>query len=146
MINIPIRVKNLIRKYGTSNPYDLSYDLNIEICECALPDKIRGFFVQALRKKFIVLNSEMTEIEKTIVLCHELGHVRLHSGYGYHFSASTTYFVSSKKEAEANLYCVYLLARRHDIDCKLVDRIISEKRPEPKLVHQILNDVMQYEF
>lgn len=146
MINIPIRVKNLIRKYGTSNPYELADELDIKICECVLPDKVRGFFVRALRRKFIVLNTNMTEIEKTIVLCHEIGHVRLHSGYGYHFSASTTYFVSSKKEVEANLYCVHLLARRHDIDCKLIDKIISEKKPEPKLVHQILNDIMRCEF
>ncbi|WP_196603791.1 ImmA/IrrE family metallo-endopeptidase [Pectinatus haikarae] len=146
MFNIPIRVKNLIRKYDTSSPYELAKYLNITIYEYDLPPELRGFCVRVLRRKMIFLSQSMTEIEKTIVLCHELGHIRLHSEYGYHFSANTIYFVKSRCEAEANLYAAYLLSYRHDIDSGLIHRIISEKHPDPKTVHTMLNDIMRCEF
>lgn len=146
MFNIPLRIKNLIKKYDTSSPYELAKYLNISIYEYDLPPELRGFCVRVLRRKMIFINEAMTEIEKLIVLCHELGHIRLHNGYGYHFSANTIYFVKSRREAEANLYAVYLLSYRHDIDSELIHRIISEKHPEPIIVHKILNDIMQYEF
>lgn len=146
MFNIPVRVKHLINKYDTCDPYELAKDLGIFVYEYDLPPELRGFFVRVLRRKMIFLNQSMTEIEKTIVLCHELGHVRLHVGYGYYLEASTSYYVPCKREAEANLFATYFLSYRHNIDADLIQRIISEKQPDPKMVHAILNDIMKCEF
>ena len=56
MFNIKVRVKNLVKKYRTGNPFQLADDLGITIVRLPLPDDIRGFFVNVLRRKYIVLN------------------------------------------------------------------------------------------
>ena len=56
MFNIKVRVKNLVNKYRTGNPFQLASDLGITIVRLPLPDDIRGFFVNVLRRKYIVLN------------------------------------------------------------------------------------------
>lgn len=81
MFNISLRVENLILKYDTANPYQLAKCLNFDIYELDLPSEIRGFLIRPLRRKCIVLNSNLSELQKQIVLCHEIGHARLHSGY-----------------------------------------------------------------
>lgn len=71
-MNIPLRVANLVKKYGTCNPYHLVSDLGITILELNLPDSVRGFTARALRRKYIVLNAALPEANQRIVLCHEL--------------------------------------------------------------------------
>ena len=73
MFNIPLRVENLILKYDTANPYQLAKCLNFDIYELDLPSAIRGFLIRPLRRKCIVLNANLSELQKHIVLCHELG-------------------------------------------------------------------------
>lgn len=146
MFNIKLRVKNLVKKYGTSSPDILAQDLGIDVCELDLPRKVNGFFVRALRKKFIVLNTNLTEIEREIVLSHEIGHVRLHRGYGYYFSMSGTCYVKCRMETEANIYAIQLLSYRHDIDADLLESVIKNRHPDPCIVHKILTGLITYEF
>ncbi|WP_420488866.1 ImmA/IrrE family metallo-endopeptidase [Phascolarctobacterium faecium] len=72
MFNIPLRVENLILKYDTANPYQLAKCLKFDVFELDLPSEIRGFLVRPLRRKCIVLNANLSELQKRIVLCHEL--------------------------------------------------------------------------
>jgi Zn-dependent peptidase ImmA (M78 family) len=138
-MNIKLRVANLINKYGTCNPYTLSSYLGITVLELDLPSRVRGFMVRSLRRKYIALNTALPEENQKIVLCHELGHARLHPAYGYYYTLSGTYFIRSKKEVEANEYALHLLSYSTDINASLLAAIINTKRPDPYIVHQILS-------
>ena len=71
--NMKLRVKNLIEKYNTSNPYVLCERLRIEIKYVYYKD-VKGFFSRVLRRKYIVINEKLDEYSQLVVLCHELGH------------------------------------------------------------------------
>ena len=143
MLNIKLRVRNLVRKYDTSNPYELAKPLNIDVYEFKLPPDVRGFLIRPLRRKMIFLNDELSETEKLVALSHELGHARLHSGYGYTLRANTPYYRNSRREAEANEFAAHLLSYRHDINADMLQQVLTQKRPEPLMVHKMLNEIIK---
>jgi len=144
MINIKIRVANIVRKHGTARPYELAHCLGINVIPVDLPLHIRGFLVRVLRRKIIILNDRLPEESANVVLCHELGHARLHTGYGYYFHPNQTYYVPSKREREANEFAVHLLSYCHDIDAGVVAKIINSNRPNPAVIHKILSELSSY--
>lgn len=140
MINIKLRVANLVKKYGTANPHLLAKALNIHIIRLPLPECTRGFLVRCLRRKYILINEALSDVAERVVICHELGHARLHLSYGYHFNADYTYFVPSKRESEANEYALHLLSYSGDTDSLMaLQQYIVERRPDPREVHRLLN-------
>ena len=64
MLNIRIRVRNLITKYGTVNPRLLVAALGISIIETDLPKYSRIFFVRVLCRSCIILNQALPEAGK----------------------------------------------------------------------------------
>ena len=62
--------------------------------------------------------------------------------YGYYYTLSGTYFIKSRKEAEANEFAAHLLSYSNDIDSSLLAKFIQEKRPDPRVVHQILSEIV----
>jgi len=143
MIDINRLVSNFVVKYGTANPYTLASYLKIRIITTDLPENLRGFLVRVLRRKIIILNDQLSEIGAKVVLCHELGHVRLHSGYGYHFHPNQTYYIPAKREREASEYGARLLSYSHDLDGNLMSKIINEKKPDPKIIHRLLAELIE---
>lgn len=141
MIDIKSHVANLVKKHGSSNPFFIADCLGIDILPFDLPVSICGFLVRVLRRKIIILNSRLNETSQNIVICHELGHARLHAGYGYYFNPNMTYYIPSKREREANEYAANLLSYSYDIDSDLVARIINDKRPAPKIIHRLLAEL-----
>jgi Predicted Zn peptidase len=101
-MNLKLRVKNLVNKHGTADPFIIASGLGIKTHLAPLPKTVRGFLARVLRRKFIFVNEDLPELSQKIVVCHELGHARLHTGYGYRFHHDTTYYVPSKREREAN--------------------------------------------
>lgn len=142
MINIKLRVKNLVTKYNTANPFELAKELNIKIISLDLPDSIKGFLVRVLRRKYIILNNKLTYERQKIVLAHELGHARLHTAYGYYLHADMSYYVPSKREKEANEFAIHLLSYSSNLDANLISKIIKEKNPNPREVHRILSKLI----
>lgn len=138
MLNIKVRVKNLVNKYRTGNPFQLASDLGITIVRLPLPDDIRGFLVHVLRRKYIVLSEDLCYAGQKVTVCHELGHARLHAGYGYYLHPDRAYYVRSRLEAEANEYAAHLLAYSTDIDSDEMARIINQRHPDPREVHFLL--------
>ena len=67
MLNIKVRARHLVEKYGTGDPFHLAGDLNIHIIHAPLPISIRGFLVHVLRRKIIILNGS---------LCYEAQKIR----------------------------------------------------------------------
>ena len=142
-MNIKRRVANLIKRHGTADPFYIAHDLNIDIIPFPLPSSIRGFLVRVLRRKIIFVNNSLDDASQKIVVCHELGHARLHVGYGYYLHPNSSYYIPSKREHEANEYALHLLSHSHDIDIGLVIKILKEKRPDPKVVHRLLSELTQ---
>lgn len=75
---IKAAVQKLIKKYKTSNPYELASYLNINVFQWDLHHEIMGFYKYDKRNKYIVINSNLSQGEKTFVCSHELGHAQLH--------------------------------------------------------------------
>lgn len=116
MINIPLRVKNLIKKYDTSDPYRIARELNIEIVFCDTPKGINGLWRRVLKRKYIVINERLNEWQRKAVLCHELAHYRCHRGYVSYCMAGRSFFSKTSKENQANLYAAEMMAYCSDIE------------------------------
>ena len=77
-MDIKRHVKILVKKYNTRNPYELADYLKIEIRRASLPLHIHGFYDRVLRRKFIVINSELESYLQRQTCAHELAHALLH--------------------------------------------------------------------
>lgn len=122
-MNIKLRAQNLIDKYHTRNPITLARKLGIEVIYTDLGD-VRGFFKVLLRRKFIFINSEMTEFEQKLVCGHELGHAFLHSSKKIQFMLDHTRIArKSKLEDEANLFMKYLIFDDDCEECICIDEL-----------------------
>lgn len=115
-MDIPRRVRNLIKKYKTRNPYELASHLNIHIVFQPMHHSVHGFFDRVLRRKFIVINSTLPEHLQRQTCAHELGHALMHKGWGYYFMIEHTFFSPGRFEREANVFAWLLLFDEED--CK----------------------------
>ncbi len=119
MINYKIRVRNLIRKYNTCNPYKLATLLNIEVLVMNLSlDMPKGIFKKVLGTKFIIINSSrvLNEADKDFILAHELGHAIFHSSDRAFFLHDHTFYQRGRFEIEANKFAAELLIDEKEID------------------------------
>ncbi len=57
-----------------------------------------------------MINQSLRSEWKRFVCAHELGHDRLHRGYGYYFIEEQTLFCPGRFEREANRFAVEFLA------------------------------------
>ena len=110
MLNIPLRVKNLMRKYGTKNPYKLCKLLNIHVRYMDLGN-VKGVYKKIVTNKFIIIDEKLSEIMQLVVLCHELAHAVLHNTKEIQSFKDYDLFprVSNNIELEANKFAAELL-------------------------------------
>jgi Zn-dependent peptidase ImmA (M78 family) len=101
-------VKELVEEYETSDPYRLARLMGIDVDEFPFR-RIKGLILEIAGKVTIVLNANLPEWLKRVVLAHELGHRQLSpQGVGYFFLAEHT-LMESRVEYEANRFTVELL-------------------------------------
>ena len=93
-MNIKLRVLNLIAKYRTRNPFKLANLLGITVIFRDLGE-VRGLFKKVLKRRYIFINSNLSEFNRRIVCCHELGHAILHSSSEYQFLIDNTRLFAS---------------------------------------------------
>jgi Zn-dependent peptidase ImmA (M78 family) len=98
----------LVRKYSTNDPYELSDYLNIDIYRHPLGN-IKGVYKYFRRSKLIFINSQLNNFEQRVVCGHELGHAVLHPRINSIFLKRYTLFSPDRIENEANIFCVNLL-------------------------------------
>ena len=137
MLNIPLRVKNLMKKYGTKNPYTLCKILKIHIRYMDLGD-VKGVYKKIVTNKFIIINENLSEFAQLIVLCHELGHALLHDSSEIQSFKDCNLFprVNNQIEIEANTFAAELLFDDNDdeyyydldIDIKLLESLRKLKK------------------
>jgi Zn-dependent peptidase ImmA (M78 family) len=101
-------VKNVIRKFGSNNPFILCEALGI-IVRFEDLGNIRGVFLSDKRKKIIHVNCNLDSNIQRQVCAHELGHALLHNVTNTVFWDTHTYLVTDKIEAEANMFAAELL-------------------------------------
>lgn len=106
--NIKKLVNQLVKKYGTRNPYELCDCMNVLVRICDLGDTL-GCYLLIKRQKCILLNQSIigTSMEH-VVLSHELGHSKMHWNNDCYFYGST-FFNKNKEENEANTFAAELL-------------------------------------
>lgn len=135
-MNIPLRVRNLKRKYGTNNPFKLCEYFGILVIYADLGD-IKGYSIKRLRKKLICINQDLSNFAKMLVCAHELGHCLYHQLDDINFLLNNTKIVRrSYLEREANLFAVELLYDEisedyeecRDINIDLLEQIREMKR------------------
>lgn len=131
--NMKLRVKNLVEKYNTSNPYILCEKLNIEIRYFYYED-IKGFFRKVLRRKYIVINEKLDEYSQLVVLCHELGHAIYHSSKNKLLMKINFLNYVPELEKEANEFAAELMKYQEEVgyeiarDCDLGLQLLEEMK------------------
>lgn len=135
-MNIPLRVRNLKRKYDTNNPFKLCEYLGILVIYSDLGD-IKGYSIKRLRKKLICINEKLSDFAKMLVCAHELAHCLYHQLDSINFLLNNTKIVRrSYLEREANQFAVELLyddivedyEKCDDIDLDLLEQIRNLKK------------------
>ena len=124
-MNIPLRVKNLINRYDTSDPYQLAKELNCFVYLVDLPPTVNGFWKRTLRRRTIAINENLLEWQRAAVLCHELGHIVCHGRYTA-FSMRNTSYSTTRIEKVADRFAECLMSYRYDLEEYYVRRFLSE--------------------
>jgi len=132
-LNISLRIKNLINKHQTRNPFLIARYENIAIHYASL-GSIKGLFQNTLDNKMIAINSDLDEFSQLVICSHELGHALLHSTKGLKFMRENTLLYNSNQvETEANTFAAELLIDEdieynyYDINSTDIDPIILKK-------------------
>lgn len=110
-------VINMVKEFGTSDPYQLARCLGIEVDEFPFR-KIKGVIINTMSNVLIVVNSRMSEHEQRAILCHELGHYMLSPPNASYFFITKYTHMNSKYEYLANYFIIELLTygKEPDID------------------------------
>lgn len=116
MINIHARVKHLIQRYNTRDPERIIKCLGIDLRYEDIGENTKGFYISLITNKYIVISNKLNEVEKFIVLAHELGHALLHYHRSTCFIREYTLFPRGRIENEANKFAAELLIDEKDID------------------------------
>lgn len=104
-----LRVKNLIEKYRTRNPFKICERAGIEILYQDL-GKVKGFHVRNAGVSLIIINNNLSELMTVIVLLHELGRAILkHPTKDISFMKDNFFGFSNRLENEANLFLAEFL-------------------------------------
>ncbi|WP_428863717.1 ImmA/IrrE family metallo-endopeptidase [Clostridium sediminicola] len=102
------KVKQLMKKYGTNNPFELADELGMEVFTHPLGN-IKGVYKLINRSKVIILNSDLDDYERVFVCAHELGHAIFHPKLNKYFIERYTLYSKDKYENQANLFTAELL-------------------------------------
>ncbi len=101
----------VMERHGTSDPYVICYHEGISVIECDM-QKLSGFICRSKRgnEVSIVINRNLTQVQKLFVLSHELGHFYCHRiSVGREFIEKYTFYVLEKFEQQANEFAMTLL-------------------------------------
>ncbi|MCM3716636.1 hypothetical protein M3202_21575 [Alkalihalobacillus oceani] len=77
LINIDQKVNRLVNEYPKFDPYEIAKKRFI-ITEQELPKQIDGMITQVENEDVLILNKNLNEIEKTIVVTKQIGNDLLH--------------------------------------------------------------------
>ena len=104
-------VQRFVKRYGTREPEILARELGIEVKYNGAFKDLKGFYNVINRKRYIVINDNLSESQKRIVLAHEIGHDTLHRALVTvaGLQEFVLYDMKSRPEYEANVFAAELL-------------------------------------
>lgn len=108
-------ISTLVKRYKTNCPFTIAERLNIHIRFADLGDHTRGVYYCKLRRRFIVINSEINFFWQRFICAHELAHDRLHRGLNRFFLDEHSLQNANKYERQANIFAVHLLLANSEI-------------------------------
>lgn len=114
-------VDSLVKQHNSANPFKIANDLGIEVRYKEYTNT-KGYFINIDNSKYIVLNSNLDDEQKFIVMAHELGHAVLHN-------QTAMFSEDSRLEKEANNFAYELLSYTDLViyaGNKTTDKIIQE--------------------
>lgn len=114
--SIRAKVKYLIRKHNTRNPEIIAKEAGISVEYKPYSNDTKGYFINIMNNKYIVVNENLDENNRRIVLAHELGHAMLHGEENIYFIREHTMFSTGIYETEANKFAAELLIDSKDIE------------------------------
>lgn len=102
-------IKNIVRHYGTANPFDIADKKGIEYEFKGLPGKIKGLLLSTPDDKPLIwINRNLKDSNlKYLVCAHELYHAIQH--YGLNGLYSAHYGGKGKLETEADVFATELM-------------------------------------
>ncbi|MCF6095636.1 ImmA/IrrE family metallo-endopeptidase [Thermovorax subterraneus] len=118
-------VRSLVKKYKTSDPFELMDALDIIYIKHPLPENVRGFYFTKLRRKIVVINSIYEKRRQILTAAHKLGHCILHPKMNAIFLELNTFMVTSKYENEAGKFAAELLT--YEIDFTVYEGYVMEQ-------------------
>lgn len=107
-MNISSKVKSLVRKYGTRNPFEIIKSMNVIVVFYPL-EGVKGFYQYFQRNNIIYIDERLQDHEKLFVCAHELGHMLMHKKANAIFMDSRTQLNTDKYETEADQFAMNLL-------------------------------------
>lgn len=107
--------QRLMRKFETSDPFEMAHSLGIIIVIEPL-GQIRGLYNTEYKQKFIHINDRLSHKQQTFVCAHELGHAVLHTGTNTHFLRGHTLYSLNRYEKEAHLFAAFILISDDDLE------------------------------
>ena len=107
---IEARARRLVERCGTRDPLRIAQAERILLYERKL-GKLLGFYTCIQRHRVIVLNQDLPEEQRTIVLAHELGHDALHRARAREAALHefALFDMKDPSEYEANAFAAQLL-------------------------------------
>ncbi|MCI7739331.1 MAG: ImmA/IrrE family metallo-endopeptidase [Lachnospiraceae bacterium] len=117
-MNISSKVKSLVRKYGTRNPFEIIKSMNVIVVFYPL-EGVKGFYQYFQRNNIIYIDERLPDHEKLFVCAHELGHMLMHKKANAIFMDSRTKLNTDKYETEADQFAMNLLISDEMIEERL---------------------------
>ncbi len=102
------KVNQLIKKYGTNNPFEIAEALGIVVRHVEL-GKVLGYHARHYRISVIHININSTEKQQIFTCAHELGHAIFHPDINTSFLKANTFYSTDRIEVEANTFAMELI-------------------------------------
>lgn len=94
----------LVKRYKTTDVFEICDLENISYRELDLHPEINGIYQYVMRNRIITINSNLNHDSKRITCEHELGHAILHKKYNCTYLKTKTLFNINKFEKEADIF------------------------------------------
>jgi Zn-dependent peptidase ImmA (M78 family) len=136
--SIKSTVNELVKKYGTNDPFKLAKYIGILIVFEPLGNTL-GYYNKNFRIPIIHINQDADRESQFFIVAHELGHAVQHPDTNTSFLKKHTLFSTDKLEIEANTFAVELLlpdelfVEKNDSCFTIFDAIKEKGVPEELL-------------
>lgn len=136
-------VNKMIKRAGTRNPEEICEAYHIEILQKDLKRRIKAYYFYQSRIHNIVLDENIVDIVRRILIAHELGHFSLHKQVammkGFQEMEILEKRDSEPLETEANLFAAELLLPDEDVLECLHDYTFFETAKMLNVPHALLD-------